>query len=405
MRVELGHNLRTEQLLYPIMSPMNLTVSQNIKWLVATAKDGRWPVGYPFEPIRNLSILADDIQVRIEPQHLNTAYNLALELSDIIDYASSDLALSPTTTAVLSFDSHTSSTSDKDNKNTDAETDRDRDQTQPVPTSPTPPLSKDDDGFVSTPIPPTIDHPHDVSDDDDDHDQKEDGWETGTDEDQDQFDLEPRDHRRLNSWSYSVSKSIASTSVSHSGYAASSTSGMGGRWFFQNDLNSMKQSFRTDSDGRPFVNHIIYSEGMEIQAQDLMEHRNNSLRSFNDDDGKDDSKLEDKDNSKKDKDNSKKSKKQGDKLSVDGYRDSDKLNKQHHHRWKTWRYPSPRHVSQVTTSPSYQFLSHLKQQNDDDDDSVSVSTAPSIRTSSTIDYHHIYWSRRKRRSNQISIRR
>merc|ERR1712228_1001360 len=118
------------------------------------------------------------------------------------------------------------------------------------------------------------------------------GWETpNTEEEQDQFDLEPQ-HARLNSFSYSLSKSITTTSVSQSGYTASSISrsGIGNRWFFQNDLNSMKQSYRTDSDGRPFVNHVIYSEGIEIQAFD---QRNNSLRSLNDDDdAKDDEKKE-----------------------------------------------------------------------------------------------------------------
>eukprot|EP01083_Nonionella_stella_P089908 251096_1 len=350
LRVELGHNLRTEQLLYPIMSPMNLIISQNVKWLVATTKDGRWPVGCPFEPIKHLSINMDEVQVRVEPQHIETVHCLALELTEMIQSASSDLQMSPT---LQSLSYETTSSSDKD---------KDKDK---LGASPTPPLGKqeskgDDDVFVSPPIPPPIDHNHDVSDD---------GWETpNTDEEQDQFDLEPH-HGRINSFSYSLSKSMTTTSVSHSGYTTSSVSGMGNRWFFQNDLNSMKQSYRTDSDGRPFVNHIIYSEGMEIEAAQKREH---SKDDDEDDDGKEDEKREhDKtDVGKKDKKKGKKHK-----LSME---EQEKMNKQHMERWMTWRYPSPRHVSHVSTSPIYQLLAHAILAVHDDDASVSVSTAPSL---------------------------
>ncbi len=297
LRFELGLNLRTEQLLYPIMSPMNLEICKNIKWLVATAQDGRWPVGCPFEPINNLLVNIDAIQIRLEPHHINTIYNLVLELQDIIDNSLSDLQLSPTS---LSYDVSTSSSSG--NKKNEVST-HTTEYKSPMPTPPVPKSPADDDVFVSTPIPPPIDRLNDrlnvlnVSDDDENIHKiqinRHDGWDTpNSDEEQDQFDLEPN-HNRLNSFSYSLSKSVTNTSVSHSGYHSTTSvshSGMGNRWFFQNDLNSMKQSYRTDCDGRPFVNHIIYSEGSEIlQSQN---QRNNSLLLLNQDDGKDDEKKE-----------------------------------------------------------------------------------------------------------------
>ena len=350
---EVGHNLHYDQILSKIMQPMELKLTQQIKWLVATSPDGRWPIGCPFEPITNLALNVQEINVQIEQQHILTINMIAKQLDNIIQHTKLNNSDSYSYTYV------SSSSSNKDIQPQNIHVN-----------SPSPPPNKGsininiqditDEQVVSPLVNEDVDEQNNNATNDT---TTKDKWDdVDSDEADDQFDINPN-HSRVRSMSFSYSKSYSmsntltqSNSMTYNHYQ---------KWFFQNDLTAMKWGYtdQTDNDGRPLVNHLICSEGKNIDLHAKKKKKK---------------KKKDKSSKKKIKSSKKVPKKQ-----TSNSTDNSTSLKDDNIRWMAWRYPSPRHVSHVSTSPLYPLLANAISELEMDDSDVqsmsqSYSSIPHI---------------------------